>query len=671
MGRRFIYMVDALVDLDVCSSARGVVSLHRHLNKRGTARSAVGTWGVRGTFRYPIEPIICRTHRGPSVTSLTDKPPRNLPAATETLQIQAATPRNLPSRRCMSRHLWELFAFLAVCGMAPHNEHGHQPSKRRKVRESCKICRAKKTRCDGQRPVCSPCVAKGAACEYDDMTVPVSSNTLAEIEARLRHLERQSTATWQSPRNTAEDQGRENDSTFADNPTTQFLSDMTQVAGLQSSASLDHASIRRKSGAWLVETDTSSMVVPRRATADELIDCYERFVYPLFPILHLPSFRASYMCLWEPERPGPWETLALEATFYATLNIVFALGCINNSNVEPHLKLRTAENFYRRARTLMPLDALDSPSLEVVQYLLLTTHYLSFTKYSHRCGNTLAVAIRVSQTLGLHVDKESSSKSQLRREMSRRVWHLCITMERYATIPPLTWPLQPILSKTAVLNKNRLLSSLFGWRALTQLDGKVPLPSAIDDEYLLEDGEGVQPPARPSLLDSFIATIKIFDVFHRAPDINDGYFARALCLPELAQVLQLNEELDQIDASLPAHLRSDNHEKPSTRRGRALSLQAVAVKIRFDTNSGLVANSAANTRTESCTPASCSSGPTCWPRLGEQSSRRRLMRLRRVQKPPWGLKCPPFVSRRRCRQSTCFMRICSRAAAFSARPQSM
>lgn len=64
-GRRFIYMVDALVDLDVCSSARGVVSLHRHLNKRGTARSAVGTGGVRGTFRSSIEPIICRAHRGP------------------------------------------------------------------------------------------------------------------------------------------------------------------------------------------------------------------------------------------------------------------------------------------------------------------------------------------------------------------------------------------------------------------------------------------------------------------------------------------------------------------------------------------------------------------------------------------------------------------------------
>lgn len=47
-GRRFIYMVDALVDLDLCSSARGVVSLHRHLYKRGTARSAVGTWEVSG-----------------------------------------------------------------------------------------------------------------------------------------------------------------------------------------------------------------------------------------------------------------------------------------------------------------------------------------------------------------------------------------------------------------------------------------------------------------------------------------------------------------------------------------------------------------------------------------------------------------------------------------------
>lgn len=197
---------------------------------------------------------------------------------------------------------------------------------------------------------------------------------------------------------------------------------MTQMSDIQSSGPRLQASLWGKSDAWPVETDTSSMVVPKRATADDLLDCYEKFVYPLFPILHMPTFRESYEHLWEPRRQSQFETSAEEATFHATLNIVFALGCINNSKIEPHLKLPTAGNFYRRARKLLPLDALDVPSLRVAQYLLLTANYLSFTKYSNRCCNTLAVAIQVAQTLGLHMDVESSSNNQLRREMSRRVW---------------------------------------------------------------------------------------------------------------------------------------------------------------------------------------------------------------------------------------------------------
>ncbi len=182
-----------------------------------------------------------------------------------------------------------------------------------------------------------------------------------------------------------------------------------------------------------IETDTSSMVVPKRAIADDLLDCYETFIYPLFPVLHMPTFRKSYERLWEPQREGNFETLAAEVTFYATLNAVFALGCLNNSKVEPRLKLRTADNFYRRTRALLPLDALDIPRLGVVQCLLLTTHYLSFTKYSNRCCNTLAVAIRIAQTLGLHKAIEPSG-SQLTREMNKRVWHHCLTLERCVSL---------------------------------------------------------------------------------------------------------------------------------------------------------------------------------------------------------------------------------------------
>lgn len=221
---------------------------------------------------------------------------------------------------------------------------------------------------------------------------------------------------------------------FAEHPTIQFLRDMNHRADTHSSGQTSQASLLGNRDMWPVETDPSAMVVPMRAIADGLLASYENVVYPLFPILHMPTFRESYERLWRSQGQGQFETLAAEAIFHATLNIVFALGSINNSQVEPHLKLQKAEIFYRRARHIMPSDALDVANLEVVQYLLLTTNYLSFTRYSNRCRNTLAVTIRVAQTLGLDLDVESSSGNQLKREISRRLWHLCLTFERSVTL---------------------------------------------------------------------------------------------------------------------------------------------------------------------------------------------------------------------------------------------
>lgn len=206
------------------------------------------------------------------------------------------------------------------------------------------------------------------------------------------------------------------------------MQEITQIADAQPIAPLQ-SSLWGKANSWTIETDTTAMVVPNRAVADDLLDCYETYYGPLFPILHMPTFRESYRRLWEPKRETQRQDLTSEAIFHATLNIVFALGCLNNSKFEPALKLRTGDSFYRRARAILPLDALDVPSLGVVQYLLLTTNYLTYTKYSSRCWNVLGVAIRVAQALRLHMDVEASS-DQLKREMSRRVWYHCVTLER-------------------------------------------------------------------------------------------------------------------------------------------------------------------------------------------------------------------------------------------------
>ncbi|KAI1747590.1 putative transcriptional regulatory protein [Xylaria castorea] len=467
--------------------------------------------------------------------------------------------------------------------MTPDNTNPHQAPKRRKVAESCKLCRAKKTRCDGQHPACSSCTAKGLECEYNAATVPVSNALLDEFELRLLKLEQQASSTpahgigrelsarpselvshprWRTQPHgnpTLEPGGdpeSESSVFLGENPTTQFMREITQMADAQSRGQLRHESWWEQNDLSPVETDRLSMVVPERAISDNLLDSYERLVYPLFPILHMPTFRNYYERLWDPRKPGRFETQAEEAVFYATLNVVFALGCINDSTTESQLKIRTADCFYRRARKILPLDALDRLSLGVAQYLLLMSNYLSFTKYINRCCNTLAVAIRVCQILGLHVDADVPSSNQLNREMSRRVWHICLTLER-------------------------LYSSVFGLKTMIEIDCVVPLPANIDDEYLNDDGIGTQPIETPSIIEACLVTINILQVIEDARKLKTRFSEQDIDLHEMTKVLQLNGQIDKIEGSLPPHLKPGIIGIPSTQRDQVLRLQAEGVMTRI------------------------------------------------------------------------------------------
>ncbi|RYC60288.1 hypothetical protein CHU98_g5905 [Xylaria longipes] len=448
--------------------------------------------------------------------------------------------------------------------------------KRRKVGESCKLCRAKKTRCDGLHPACSSCIAKGLNCEYNAATVSVSNGILEGIESRLRKLEQQvgnapaharpselaSYPRWRTQihGNPTLEPGGDPESEspvfFGENPTAQFMRDITQMADAQLRGQLPHESLWEQNDSLPVETDRFSMVVPERAISDDLLDSYERLVYPLFPILHMPSFRSCYKRLWDARKPVRFETQTEEAVFHATLNVVFALGCINDSTTESHLKMRTADCFYRRARKILPLDALDHLSLGVAQYLLLMSTYLSFTKYTNRCCNTLAVAIRVCQILGLQDDADLSSSNQLNREMRRRVWHICLALER-------------------------LYSSACGLKTTVEINCAVPLPAAIDDEYLVEEGTGTQPAGTPSIIEASLVTIKIFQVLEDVRKLKYRPAEQHVDLHELTQVLQLNGQIDKIEGSLPPHLKAGTVEIPSTPRAEVLRLQAEGVTTRI------------------------------------------------------------------------------------------
>ena len=106
------------------------------------------------------------------------------------------------------------------------------------------------------------------------------------------------------------------------------------------------------------------------------------------------------------------------------------------------------------------------------------------------------------------------------------------------------------------------------------------LPEKIDDDYLLKNGTGQQPEGIPSLLDAFIVSIRVFEVVDRACNMNCAISTQNTPRLELSQVFQLNEKADEIESSLPPHLRFGNDLGSYGSRSQVLQLQAEGVRAR-------------------------------------------------------------------------------------------
>lgn len=175
------------------------------------------------------------------------------------------------------------------------------------------------------------------------------------------------------------------------------------------------------------------MLLPRRVNSDKFVTCYWEFIHPMFPVLHKTTFMEQYEQFWATEsgiNDGmPFKTEKDYAVFVSTLNLVFALGCQFSEVVGDTRKASVAHDFYERSRESYNHDWLDSADLPHVQLLVLNGVYLQSTQHANRCWNSIGLAIRVAQILGLQV-KCAIGLSQLEREMRKRIWHTCISLDR-------------------------------------------------------------------------------------------------------------------------------------------------------------------------------------------------------------------------------------------------
>ncbi|KAF5528159.1 Sorbicillinoid biosynthetic cluster transcription factor sor3 [Colletotrichum aenigma] len=474
------------------------------------------------------------------------------------------------------------------------------PRKRRKTQLACNPCRARKSGCDGTRPVCTACQKKGMQqqCTYQESVLHTSSRpTISELQKRLERLEGSplpqtsvplsgspplpdsgasgvsgiaparpigagvetglgDTGSGLQPRvvegmpashhqRNGSASHNEDETIYGPSSNISFLRQVTLAADAQKPDDsgpngpgnetestpnvLGFSTVQPKSPDPFPEP----VMLPERWLADSLMESFWEFVHPVFPILYKPSFIASYEALWKPTKDRNHKRDFKDVVFHSTLSIVLALGSQRTDQVSVAEQANLADKFYKQSVKLISVDTLDHSSLQVVQLLLLRGVYLHYTSYADRCWNTVGVAVRVAQGLGLQNEGDKTvGVNQLKREMRRRVWHCCLTLDR-------------------------LTATTFGRSVLLSRQYSTPAPAIIDDEYLSEITEGSQVVGRPSYLACFVHSLALFDVLK---EILAKFYAEGDCSSDLksrslSDVLRLSAKLDELNDSFPVYLR--------------------------------------------------------------------------------------------------------------------
>jgi hypothetical protein len=175
-------------------------------------------------------------------------------------------------------------------------------------------------------------------------------------------------------------------------------------------------------------SNTFEYILPPRRIADELVGVYWELVHPLYPFLDRQRTEQAYKAIWSGETTRMDERLLM-----CTINVMFALGCQLAETIVPEQRQASANVYFKRARDLLQLDLWRAGSTDLVQCLLLMGQYLQSTNTHHRllCWMVIGHAVRVAQSLGFHLQESSSNLQSLReRELTRRIWHGCVLMDR-------------------------------------------------------------------------------------------------------------------------------------------------------------------------------------------------------------------------------------------------
>ncbi|KAH7310824.1 fungal-specific transcription factor domain-containing protein [Stachybotrys elegans] len=518
---------------------------------------------------------------------------------------------------------------------SPHEDQDvadKRPAKRRRVALACDLCRERKIRCDGAKPICKQCEKRGddpLRCVYT--IVPQSAKQISEQEY-ISSLQNQ----VQTLQKVVEDLRRASGNTVGcrDSPHSghaQGMADGAEVravvgsspAGSLFRASEDvgpspvsamGASTMRRGASFgdnnfygqssihslLREVPNAATrpvvgnavadnagpvndymmhpryALPPRQVADKLLDLYFDNVHIFYPWTHSIIFRRRYEALWDKAGyPGPsisdHSHIGLGgdgcpvSAFFCALNSMFALGCEFSDLPD---KDSVSATFCGRMRELLYIELFDHGDIAHVQALLLAGHYLLTTELPTRCYNVVGLALRMAVGLGMYSDQCSERYSMGEREIRRRVWYGCLQMEM-------------------------TVNMTLGRPPLLRMTDDVPLPAAIDDEYLDSPGPSTLQQGRVLSGNLFVVeNIRLAKILGMIlshmysdsyPQTNQTTHVNppSATASDFSTMTRLDRLLDEFEASLPDVLTWKAHGEASRCGDTVLRRQSNVLQARF------------------------------------------------------------------------------------------
>ncbi|GKZ38367.1 hypothetical protein AbraIFM66950_010524 [Aspergillus brasiliensis] len=321
---------------------------------------------------------------------------------------------------------------------SPHGQTLREPKpKRAKIRIACNVCKARKTKCDGARPICGPCSRRRRTshitpCEYRE---PDGSERWSHTSERLANDYSQandddaaSSSSGFVPtgglfgassgahflQNVGDQVGASGTpANKKQNRTSNLPKTLRRLPKLQKHTRKEHADVQ--------------FAVPPRKQADNLLSLYWDYVDCAYPWLDRPSIEKAYETLWAQDG----ELTMNETALHCLLNLMFATSCVASQGETTLSRHQSSVVFFERAQALMSYNLMDMYNFEIIQILLLTAVYLQHEKEPQKSFRFIGTAIYIAQELGLHIPETTEAMDNPKdRDLARQVWNGCVIMDR-------------------------------------------------------------------------------------------------------------------------------------------------------------------------------------------------------------------------------------------------